>query len=436
VTHCPPIVRTRGNTGRQPDFVTLRQRGVTHVKKTDSSGGRQRKTQRRNGEPVRTEVSDGGSGLFLVCQPSGAKSWALRYRHDGRTRKLTLGPAIVLKPGEVEPGDVLTLAGARKRAADALHKLAQKIDPGLRVAKPPVPETFAAIAEACLAREAKRGLRSAERWLHDLRRLAFPAFGDQLMAGVRRGDVVRLLDRVEDKHGSVMADALLASVGKVMRWYAVRDESYVPPLVRGMRRSKPKERARSHILDDAELRKVWRAADAMPGPFGPFVQLALLTSARRNELARMQWSEISDSGVWVLPAARNKTKQDLSRPLSKAAQALLAKLPRFASCDFVFTFDGRKPSNAFTEQKAKLDQASGVTGWRIHDARRTARSLLARAGISSEVAGRCLGHAAGAMEHVYNRHGYEQEMRTAFEALAGLLERIVDPQPNVTALRR
>src|SRR5262245_48774996 len=71
--------------------------------------------------PQRREISDGGSGLFLVMQPSGAKSWAVRYRYDGRPAKLTLGP-----------WPTLTLAAARKGAADALHDLANGIDPGKR----------------------------------------------------------------------------------------------------------------------------------------------------------------------------------------------------------------------------------------------------------------------------------------------------------------
>jgi integrase len=378
----------------------------------------------------RTEISDGGSGLFLVCQPSGRKSWALRYRHGGRTRKLTLGDAIVLKPGEPEPVGALTLAGARKCAANALHKLAQQIDPGAKATKPATPETFEAVAAECLTREAKHGLRSAERWLRDLRRLAFPVFGTRPFGSIRRGDVVRLLDHIEDRHGPVMADKVLSTVGKVMRWHAVRSEDYVPPLVRGMRRSKPQERARSHILDDDELQKVWLAADTTRGPFGVFIQLALLTAARRTELAQMRRSEVSN-GVWVLPASRNKTKQDLARPLSKAAQAALAKLPRFADCDFVFTVNGRTPANAFTEQKARLDRASGVTGWRIHDARRTARSLLARAGVAADVAERCLGHVIGGVRQVYDRHKYQSEMLAAYEALANLIERIVQPQKVV-----
>ena len=89
-------------------------------------------------DKTRREISDLGClGLFLVLQPSGARSWALRYRHDGKPRKLTLGPAIMLGQGEPEPerpaiGDALTLAGARKLATECMHLLKQGRDPGYR----------------------------------------------------------------------------------------------------------------------------------------------------------------------------------------------------------------------------------------------------------------------------------------------------------------
>src|SRR5208337_1989024 len=113
---------------------------------------------------------------------------------------------------------------------------------------------------------------------------------------------------------------------------------YVPPLVRGMQRSKSKERARSRILDDDELRAVWTTAGE--GVFGAYVRFLLLTACRRNEAALMPWTELSSSNgngtLWILPPGRNKTKVELCRPLSGAAQALLAKLPRTGDADLVF----------------------------------------------------------------------------------------------------
>ncbi len=70
---------------------------------------------------ARREIADGGArGLYLVCQPSGAKSWAVRYRMSGQSRKLTLGDA-----------EAVTLAQARVKAAEALAEVAAGRDPSL-----------------------------------------------------------------------------------------------------------------------------------------------------------------------------------------------------------------------------------------------------------------------------------------------------------------
>src|SRR5262249_20709326 len=140
-----------------------------------------------------------------------------------------------------------------------------------------------------------------------------------------------------------------------------------------------------------------------------------------------------EDGVWLLPAARNKVKQDLARPLSGAAQNLVRGLPKIGR--YVFTFSGVKPLSGFVIPKARLDAASGVTGWALHDLRRTARSLLSRAGIAPDVAEICLGHVLTGVRGTYDRHEYLEEKKHAFEVLAAQIARIVDPQDNVLALR-
>ena len=82
---------------------------------------------------IRVEIPDGGSGLYLVVQPSGSKSWALRYRFAGKPTKLTLGPVLVLKHGGTAPegsgiNQPLTLAAARKLAADALARVERDVE--------------------------------------------------------------------------------------------------------------------------------------------------------------------------------------------------------------------------------------------------------------------------------------------------------------------
>ena len=87
--------------------------------------------------------------------------------------------------------------------------------------------------------------------------------------------------------------------------------------------------------------------------------------------------------------------------------------------------------------RRELDAASGVKGWRLHDLRRTARSLMSRAGVPTDHAERCLGHVIGGVRGVYDRHEYHTEKQQAFEALAGLIERIVTgAQAGVVQLKR
>jgi integrase len=263
-------------------------------------------------------------------------------------------------------------------------------------------------------------------------RLVYDRLGRVPIASILRSDVVRLLDHIEDERGPVMADRTLAIIRKIMNWHASRSDDFRSPLVRGMARSKNGSRKR--ILEDDELRALWRAAEASTSPFDALVKFLLLTGARRTEASAMRWSEVSGAD-WALPAARNKTKVDLIRPLSPAALAVIEKLPRIGKAGFVFTTDGRHPVGGFAYGKRILDKASGVTGWRLHDLRRTARSLMSRAGVDKDHGERCLGHVIGGVRGVYDRHEFHEEKRRAYEALAGLIERILNPQDNVRPLR-
>jgi integrase len=377
--------------------------------------------------PQRREISDGGSGLWLVMQPSGRRSWAVRYRFAGRPAKLTLGgwPA-------------LTLAAARKGAADALHELAQGHDPGAArkaatiAAAAARANTVVAVCEEYLKREGSR-LRTADQRVSILRRLVYPFLGDRPVESIRRSEIVQLMDKIEDSSGQRMADVTLAVLRRIFNWYAARSDSFVPPFVRGMSRQRVAEHRRERILDDDELRRLW-AATADGQAFSNFVRLLLLTTARRGEAAGMKWSELGADGLWTLPTERSKTKTEIVRPLSKAAQAVLAAQPRVG--DYVFTPDAA-PLRNFSDPKRKLDAAAGLSGYRLHDLRRTSRSLLSRAGINSDIAERCLGHALPVIRATYDRHRFLDEMAHAFEALATLIERIVNPtDAAVVAFRR
>ncbi len=78
---------------------------------------------------------------------------------------------------------------------------------------------------------------------------------------------------------------------------------------------------------------------------------------------------------------------------------------------------------------AKMVKLNGgpIPQWQFHDLRRTARSLLARAGVSQEIAERVLGHTQDAIIETYDQHDYEKERGEALRKLEGLVQLILDP---------
>jgi integrase len=353
------------------------------------------------------------SGLALRVA-EGHKAWSFHFTSpgNGKRARLTFGsyPAT-------------SLGAARTRATEAKALVEEGKDPRSTEA-----DTLQRICEEYLRREGKR-LRSLDWRKGVLERHVYPTLGHRPIAEIQRSEIVRLLDKIEDRSGATMADRTLAVIRKIMNWHASRSDDFRSPIVKGMARTKPSELARERVLTDDELRKVWAVNN---GVFGSFVRFLLLTGARRNEASEMTWAEV-DGSDWTLPAARNKTKVDLVRPLSKAAQDILP----IKRGEFVFTTDGATPISGFSKFKAAFDKVSGTKGWTLHDCRRSARSLMSRAGVPSDHAERCLGHVIGGVRGVYDRHEYHREKAQAFEALAGLIERIVaGTEGEVVPMRR
>jgi integrase len=361
-------------------------------------------------------------GFGVQVTAKGVRSFVLRYRANHRERQLTIG----------RHGDWTVFEAVKEARA-----LRQRVDRGedpleeRRKHETASENTFKAICEDFFRRDGA-SLRTGDRRKSDLERLAYPQLADRPIEDIRRTDIIRLLDDVADDHGPVMADRLLAYIRKVMNWHATRSDEYRSPIVKGMARTSGKERARKRILSDVELRAVWSAAEASTAPFCRLVQFLLLTGARRSEAAEMPWGELNGS-TWTLAAVRNKTKLDLVRPLSKMA---LAALPQRGASEFVFTINGRNPIVAFADFQPVLYRASGTSGWTIHDLRRTARSLMGRAGVPTDHAERCLGHVIGGVRGVYDRYEYFNEKAEAYEKLASVIEHVVCPQDNVGELRR
>jgi Arm DNA-binding domain/Phage integrase family len=384
-------------------------------------------------------------GFGVRVRASGAMSYVVGYRAgSGRTapkKRHTIGAV-----GKITPEQARTLARG------ILGEVAHGRDPAKerRKAEASAENTLRSIAENYFAREGHK-LRSLHVRQLALERLVYPTLGARQIDDIKRSDINKLLDKIEDENGARMATLALAYIRRMMNWHATRVDEFRSPIVRGMARGATTKRDR--VLTDDELRAFWMAAEGWDHPFARLLRFILVTATHREEAARMRWSEL-DGDLWTIPAARYKTKIDFELPLSRAALDVLALVPRFGKKGFVFTTSGETGIGGFSKFKARFDgrmlderrklasergdDPAKVTldNWTVHDLRRTARSAMTQAGVPPDHAERALGHVIGGVRGVYDRHGYREEKRRAFEALARHVEKVVNPQPNVVPMRR
>jgi integrase len=320
----------------------------------------------------------------------------------------------------------INIVEARDRCREAI----KRIRAGQPVIEPhpPAPETLAAIAANWLTRYVDRNkLRTSAELHRQVDKYIVPVLGDRPFIDIKRSDIALFLDAMEDKHGPPMADAILSTLRAMANWYASRDDNYTPPFTRNMRRTPPQDRRRDRILNDNEICKIWQAADDFNVvQFGAVVKLLLLTGQRLSKVQNLRWDDIDADGVWTIRTDARE-KQNAGRlKLPQAAIAIINAQPRLVSSPYVFI--SRTGSNGYS--KAAFDDRCGVADWRLHDLRRTARSLMSRAGVLSEHAERVLGHAIAGIEGVYNRYSFDAEKAAALERLAQLIQLIIDPRTD------
>jgi integrase len=319
--------------------------------------------------------------------------------------------------------------GAAPLGIDRARELAREAIGHIKVGKPtsePDKPTVRAVAEQWLDRQVrKNGFRTAREIERIIDKYIVPAIGDRAFADVRRIDVANLLDRIEDDHGTPMAESVLTVYRAVSRWWQQRDETYNPPLTAGMSRLPKAEARRKRILGDDEIRAIWHTQ----GRFGDFARLLLLTAQRRDKLLTLRWDDLDADGVWTIRTEPREKGNPGKLKLPSIARDLIRDQPRFVDNTHVFAGRNGLPraTLAAGQYKAEFDRLCGVTGWRLHDLRRTARSLMSRAGVQTEIAEMVLGHARDELLQTYDRHSYDAEKTDALEKLAALITQIVLP---------
>lgn len=438
-----------------------------------------------SGASLQGKKAPAGFGVRVTA--AGTKSFVLFYRANGKKYLPTLG-----RWDENPGGGALTVRDAIIKAAELAKAIAtgKQEDPrpartkrlqdgdkptGLLIggawkdekeieAGEPQTQMQPGLLDIYVARYVRKEakLRTADQIKKTLGRLVAPQIGKLGIYDIKRSHVSKMLAAIADEQGPAMADRTLAYVRKAFNWYEVNghDDDFTSPVVKGM--GPGGAVARDRVLTDDEIRDIWTAlmtAD-VPACYARFIKMLLLTGTRRNEAADMQMSEI-DGDLWTIPGARYKRLPkhaglDHVIPLSGAALDLIgSKPPRAGKNWFVFStsksgpdremqLDGAKAFSGFSKAKTELDKTIAelrkredrppMPEWRLHDLRRTARTLLSRAGVQPDHAERCLGHIIGGVRGTYDRHEFLDEKREAFKALALLVDRIINPQANVADL--
>lgn len=394
----------------------------------------------------RREIPDPAlSGLYLVLQPSGAKSWALRYRYAGKPKKLTLGR-----------WPVMGLADARAVASGAIEAVEHGNDPS--AAKK---ATKAARLEAQLSERDKiktlvekfsklhlSKLKTGQPVKRALDRHVVAIWGEREIQDIAKRDVIDLLDGIADSGRVVTANRVRAYLGKFLNWCVERDIIDQSPAM-GVK-AVAKERARDRVLSDDEIRWFWQACTREGQPWGHLGKMLMLTGQRLGEVVNMTDREVTVD-LWHLTSDRTKNGRAHDVPLSEAARDVLRAMERVKGVSgYVFTTTGESPlqgyfkgRNHIAERMVEIaseerGEPAEIPHWTFHDLRRTAATGMARLGIPVRVTEAVLNHVsgtAGGIVSVYQRHDYADEKRDALDAWARLVADLVEgPADNVVHL--
>jgi integrase len=362
-------------------------------------------------KPQRYDIFDASQpGFGVRVATSGALSWVLLTRQKGTRKRVTIGryPA-------------LSLSKARELARAAQSEIQEGT-----FGQKKVPMTFSAAIEDWYARE-QRARKSFSQVEQAMALHVLPYLGRHEFDQVTKADLMRVVDRVADQGKLTQANRVRAFVTRFFNWAVERDLVAASPAT-----SLPKpavEISRDRVLSMTELHAVWHTAEQMGFPFGRIVQILILTAQRRDEVAGMRWSELDlERDRWVISKDRAKNGKAHIVHLSSQAIAILASLPKREDCDFVFSTTGQTAVSGFSRAKAAIDVRSGVTGWRLHDLRRSVATYMADdLKIAPVVVDRILNHVTGSLRGVaavYQRSEFLADRKVALETWGLLVEKL------------
>lgn len=356
-------------------------------------------------------------GLALRVTDRGHKSFVLITRYPSNPKNPTRRAL-----GEV---GAITLDHARQKARVWLELIKKGIDPKAEEARERAAaqrrqvNTFAAVAAEFLERHAA-GLKKNAEANRIINGEFVKRWGAWPITDIMPEEIAASIRAIVKRGSPYQAHNALGYIRRLFNW-AIGTHEF------GIRTSpvaqlKPKDligkrEARERTLSDDELYAVWSATGEMGYPYGPVFRLLILTGQREREVAEMRWPEVDFAKrLWTIPAERMKGGRAHEVPLTPAALHLLELLPRWNDGDYVFTTTGgQKPVNGFSKSKVRADRLSSVSGWVIHDLRRTMRTHLSALPVQDLVREFVIAHAKPGLHKVYDQHAYQDEKRHCLE---------------------
>ncbi|MGH8629214.1 MAG: tyrosine-type recombinase/integrase, partial [Burkholderiales bacterium] len=374
-------------------------------------------------KPVR--LFDGG-GLYLELAPNGGKWWRLKYRFNGKEKRLSLGvyPHVALKQ-------------ARERRDDAKRLLAKGVDPSeqRKAEKAIITEraanSFEAVAREWIASFSKKWDEGySDKLLKRLEHNVFPYLGGRPIAEITSKEMLGVLRKVESRGAIETAHRAKQNCGQVFRYAVATGRADRDPTVELKGALTPaKERHYPSIIDPKGIGALLRAIDGYDGSLVTkcALRLAPLTFVRPGELRRAEWTEFNlDKAEWRIPAERMKMGEQHIVPLSTQAVAALQELkPLTGRGGYVFPgarTNGRPMSeNTVNAALRRLGYAKDqMTG---HGFRSMASTHLNEQGWHRDAIERQLAHAErDNVRAAYNFAEHLPERRRMMQAWADYLD--------------
>ena len=260
-------------------------------------------------------------------------------------------------------------------------------------------------------------VRNKPRTFRDYKRLLnrhfLPVLGKRQIGDIEAHEIAKIIDGIL-RTPSECAHAF--AVIKIFFRWAIRRRITKNNPTDGLQ-GPPKARARERVLTESELRTVLLQARQSGYPFGIVLELLALTGQRRSEIGALKWQWIDTTNQTItLPSSVTKNKREHKLPYDQAVADLLAIIPRTGSFLFPGDRDTELPFSGWSNFKAAFDKRCKIAPWTLHDLRRTFATNLAALGVRLEVTEKLLNHISGSFSGivgVYQRHGYQDEMRAA-----------------------